>query len=33
MADNLVTGELFTGLWMDIGTPERLQHINEHYCK
>jgi len=24
-----VSGELFNGLWMDIGTPQRLQNINE----
>jgi MurNAc alpha-1-phosphate uridylyltransferase len=25
---NLMTGELFNGNWQDIGTPERLQQIN-----
>jgi MurNAc alpha-1-phosphate uridylyltransferase len=23
----LLSGEVFTGLWMDIGTPERLQQL------
>lgn len=31
MAAQLVTGELFTGFWMDIGTPERLQALSTHY--
>jgi MurNAc alpha-1-phosphate uridylyltransferase len=26
---NLMTGELFNGNWQDIGTPERLQQIND----
>lgn len=28
MLKNQVSGEVFEGLWMDIGTPERLQEIN-----
>ena len=33
MQQNLVTGELHLGLWMDIGTPERLHFINQHCNK
>jgi NDP-sugar pyrophosphorylase family protein len=25
-----VSGELHTGAWLDIGTPERLAHLDEH---
>lgn len=28
MKDNLVTGEVHWGEWLDIGTPERLQELN-----
>ncbi len=28
MRENRVSGEIYQGLWMDIGTPERLQEIN-----
>lgn len=28
MAKGRVTGELFEGVWIDIGTPERLQELN-----
>ena len=28
MAEDRVSGEVFEGLWMDIGTPERLQEVN-----
>jgi N-acetyl-alpha-D-muramate 1-phosphate uridylyltransferase len=28
MLSNKVTGELFEGLWMDIGTPARLEELN-----
>lgn len=28
MKKDQVSGEVFNGLWMDIGTPERLQEIN-----
>lgn len=31
MAENKVSGELFQGFWMDIGTPERLQALHNHY--
>ena len=27
-----VTGEKFTDLWMDIGTPQRLKEVNEYYA-
>lgn len=30
MAEGRVTGELHTGLWLDIGTPERLNDLNEY---
>lgn len=29
MAAGKVQGELFTGFWMDIGTPERLEALNQ----
>ena len=29
MAKGLVSGELFTGRWTDVGTPERLQVLNQ----
>ncbi len=28
MRENQVSGEIYEGLWMDIGTPERLREIN-----
>lgn len=28
MTENRVSGEIYLGLWMDIGTPERLQEVN-----
>lgn len=28
MKEDQVSGEIFEGLWMDIGTPERLQEVN-----
>ncbi len=28
-ADNLVEGEVYTGKWVDVGTPERLESINK----
>jgi MurNAc alpha-1-phosphate uridylyltransferase len=28
MAQNKVSGELFSGLWVDVGTPKRLQDVN-----
>lgn len=31
MTEDLVSGEIYEGLWMDIGTPERLQEINALY--
>lgn len=33
MQKKQVTGEQFSGTWMDIGTPQRLDYINQHYCK
>lgn len=29
MKENRVSGEIHLGLWMDIGTPQRLQEVNE----
>ena len=29
--DGQVTGQLFRGFWMDIGTPERLCELNDRY--
>ena len=28
MAENRVSGEVFKGLWIDVGTPQRLQEVN-----
>ena len=28
MANNLVSGEVYDGLWIDVGTPERLKEVN-----
>ena len=28
MAKNLVSGEIYDGLWIDVGTPERLNEVN-----
>ena len=28
MTENRVSGEIYLGLWMDIGTPQRLQEVN-----
>lgn len=33
MQQDKVTGELFSGLWQDIGTPQRLQEIAETFCQ
>jgi len=30
MSENRITGQLFNGFWMDIGTPERLQILEKH---
>lgn len=32
MVEDLVSGEIYEGLWMDIGTPERLQEVNALYA-
>ncbi len=29
--DGQVTGQLYRGFWMDIGTPERLSELNDRY--
>lgn len=31
MADRRVTGQKYSGFWMDIGTPERLQQLSLYY--
>jgi len=28
MTQNQVTGEIYSGVWIDVGTPERLQEVN-----
>lgn len=33
MSENKVSGELFLGEWRDIGTPERLETLNQELCK
>ena len=30
MKENKVTGQHYSGFWMDIGTPERLQELDSH---
>ena len=30
MQEHRVSGELYAGTWMDIGTPQRLQEVNRH---
>ncbi|BBL71900.1 N-acetylmuramate alpha-1-phosphate uridylyltransferase MurU [Methylogaea oryzae] len=31
MAQGQVSGELYRGYWLDVGTPQRLQAADEHY--
>lgn len=31
MSQNKISGELFNGFWMDIGTPERLLELDNYY--
>jgi MurNAc alpha-1-phosphate uridylyltransferase len=31
IAKQRVSGQTFTGFWMDIGTPERLEELNNYY--
>lgn len=31
MLEKRVTGQVFNGFWMDIGTPERLKTLEQHY--
>lgn len=33
MSKNRISGEEFKGFWMDIGTPQRLKDLNNHYQK
>jgi len=33
MAKNRVSGEKFDGFWVDIGTPQRLEYLDNHYRK
>jgi len=30
MAVKKVTGQYYSGFWMDIGTPERLTELDQH---
>ena len=30
MKNDKITGEIYSGFWMDIGTPERLMRINDN---
>ena len=32
MPKNKITGEIFKGFWMDIGTPERLKEMESYYA-
>ncbi len=33
MSQQRISGEQFTGFWMDIGTPQRLKDLEKHYQK
>jgi MurNAc alpha-1-phosphate uridylyltransferase len=33
IAKQRVSGQKFTGFWLDIGTPERLQALNDYFVK
>ena len=33
IAAKKATGQHYSGFWMDIGTPERLQELDDHLCK
>lgn len=33
MADAEVSGELYSGTWVDVGTPERLQYVEDRLLK
>lgn len=28
--EGMITGEVYTGIWSDVGTPERLKYVEEH---
>ena len=30
MASQQVSGDLYTGYWLDVGTPQRLQELEAH---
>ncbi|MEC7606607.1 MAG: mannose-1-phosphate guanylyltransferase, partial [Pseudomonadota bacterium] len=32
MSENKVSGEIHSGVWVDVGTPERLQEVQERYA-
>ena len=32
MLENKVSGEIHSGVWVDVGTPERLQEVQERYA-
>ena len=31
MAEGRISGQKFTGFWSDVGTPERLEELNQYY--
>ncbi|NOT11145.1 MAG: nucleotidyltransferase family protein [Methylococcaceae bacterium] len=33
ISDYHVTGQKYSGFWMDIGTPERLKELHQHYTQ
>jgi N-acetyl-alpha-D-muramate 1-phosphate uridylyltransferase len=33
MAEQLVSGQIYNGFWMDIGTPQRLQELDFYYTQ
>ena len=33
ISNRRVTGQKYPGFWIDIGTPERLKEVEQHYCQ
>jgi MurNAc alpha-1-phosphate uridylyltransferase len=33
MDHDQISGEIFAGFWMDVGTPQRLEYLNQNYNK